>query len=199
MPGTRVLILAIVVVAVGCRFEADYDDGSFRCSDQVCPAGLSCVDGTCVTPGAIDAAVIDAEPTDATPPDASASLTCVDPGLIDRGIEVVFAGTTAGGSNHVSASCATLVMNGLDDIYRVTAVAGDDLDVGVEGDAQIRALVMAPCEAAPATPACVGNMLARPANPIALTNLTAGDHFVIVDSENAALEASYTLTVHLRP
>jgi hypothetical protein len=203
MPRTAAGVLAIVAGAAvmaggagaGCGFDADYRGGTFRCSDGVCPSGLACVAGTCVAPGdaraTIDARVV---------PDARAARTCGDPDDVARGAAHTITGTTSGGSNHVSAMCGALVMNGPDDVFRVTAQAGDKLDVSITGDSVVRAYVVAACAAPPQTPVCEGGVFTEPGViGISLTSLPAGTHYILVDSENAALGGSYSVTVDLRP
>ncbi len=188
--------LVLVCALAGCGFDADYRGGQYRCSDGVCPTSLRCVDEVCVDPSTLDAAVPDASP-DASP-DAMTARTCADPGELDRGAPVEASGDTTGGLNHVSAMCSAAVQNAPDDVFRLTAQAGDALDVAITGDAVVRAYVVTTCVAPPSTPSCVGGTAASPGNPIALTGLAAGDVYVVVDGENAALGGSYTVTVHLR-
>jgi len=192
----RMMLLALALVA--CRFDADYDDGTFRCSDGDCPAGLVCnAAELCVAPGAPDARALDAAPPDAE----VAALTCADPGLIPRGVEADFAGTTNGGVNHVSGTCLASIYNGPDDVYRATAVAGDDLTVTITGESTVRAYVVADdgCVPNPATPPCTGAMVAQPGFALELANLPAGDLFVLVDEVNPVGGTDYTLTVLLAP
>jgi hypothetical protein len=194
MPRTGAAVLAMVA-AGGCGFDADYRGGTFTCSDGVCPSGLACVRGACVAPGdggsAVDAHV---------PADAAHALTCGDPGDVTRGAARTASGTTAGGTNHVSAMCGAVIMNGPDEVYRVDALAGDKLDVSIAGDSVVRAYVVAACAAPPATPSCEGGAFTEPGlAAVSLTALPAGAHYVVVDSENAALGGAYTVTIDLRP
>lgn len=186
-------IAALVALASGgCWFSADYKGGAYKCSDGVCPSGLACVAGTCVAPGAPDAKK--------GPIDAMAALTCGDPGPLARGASVVASGSTSGGTNHVSAMCGAVIMNGPDAIYRVDAALGDKLDVSITGDSVVRAYVVATCPAPPATPTCEGGVFTEPGLAALMeTGLAAGPHYVVVDSENAALGGSYSVTVDLRP
>jgi hypothetical protein len=194
MPRTRALVLAIVG-ASGCGFDADYRGGTFTCSDGVCPAGLACVGGTCVAPGD-GGAIVDGKAT----PDAMHALTCGDPGDVARGGAAGASGTTAGGANHVSAMCGAVIMNGPDVVYRVDALAGDRLDVTITGDSVVRAYVVASCAAPPARPTCEGGVFTEPGlAAVSLTSLAAGPHYVLVDSEEAALGGAYTVTIDLRP
>ncbi|MCA9673535.1 MAG: hypothetical protein KC464_00745 [Myxococcales bacterium] len=199
MPRFALAVLAIVAGA-GCRFDADYAGGHYTCRDGVCPSGLACVAEVCVAPGAIDAATIDGVVADGAPPDANPpARACDDPGLIGRGAPVMVTGDTSGGVNHVSGSCGQTILNGPDQVWRVTAVAGDDVDVTLAGDALLRAYVIRTCAPVPDTPACDGDAYARPGVPLQLTGVAAGDLFVLVDGEAAALGGTYTLTVHVRP
>jgi hypothetical protein len=47
----------------------------------------------------------------------------------------------------------------------------------------------------PSTPSCIGNMFATQTAPISVTTTFVGEHFIIVDGENAGLSGNYTLTV----
>ena len=186
----RLIALAFALVASGaCRFDADYTGGTYRCSDGVCPAGLVCSAAeVCEPPG--DAA--------ASPDAPSAALTCADPGELSAGV-TVFDGTTVGGINHVSGSCDLSIYNGPDDVYRATVAAGADLEVQITGETTVRAYVITACVPNPQTPACVGDMVAQPGFALALTDLPAGDVYVLVDEVNPAGGTDYTLTVDLAP
>lgn len=175
----------------GCLFSADYSGGQYTCKDGSCPSGLTCsADKKCVSPTAIDAPLGDVVP-DMMIDGRMAALTCVDPGVVPAtgGTEM---GTTAGRTSTISAMCGGFVMNGNDAVYRVTAAAGDMYLVSITG---VRAYVIAPCSAAPATPTCLGNAFAQPGNPISFTAAFAGQHFIVVDHENVATSGAYTLTV----
>lgn len=187
---------AVLVMIAACGFDADYRGGTYKCSDGVCPTGLACAGGTCVAPGDGGDA-IDARPG---PPDAMHALTCGDPGDVTRGSARMASGTTAGGANHVAAMCGAVIMNGPDDVYRVTSVAGDTLDVTISGDAVVRAYVVATCPPPSTTPTCEGGAFTEPGlAAVSLTGLAAGAHYVVVDSDNAALGGAYTVTIDLRP
>jgi hypothetical protein len=192
--------IVLIAIAAGCRFDADYRGGTFRCRDGVCPSGLTCVREACVGP--LDAAAIDASAVfDAsTMIDARPPLTCGQPGELARGNPVTRAGSTIGGVNHVGAMCGALVMNGPDAVYRVTASQGDHLDVTVTGDSLIKAYVLTTCPSPPAAPACEGAAFTQAgAAALTLSGLAAGPHFILVDDENPAQGGAYELTVHLRP
>jgi hypothetical protein len=188
-------MLVLVVLLASCRFDADYGGGHYTCTDEVCPAGLICnLASQCVEPTAPDAAVDGLE----APPDALPyALTCADPGPITRGVEHTFTGTTVGGTDRIDGSCASRVLVGPDDVFEATALAGDRLDLTIDGDAVVRAYVILACVMN--QPACQGNMLASPGTPLAVTGLPAGSVWVVVDSENAALGGDYTLTVTVGP
>jgi len=184
-------LVPCAVLLAGCLFSADYGGGQYTCRDNKCPSGLTCsTDKRCVSPSAIDAPLGDVV-TDMMIDGRMAALTCVDPGVVapTGGTEM---GTTAGRTSTISAMCGGFVMNGNDAVYRVTAAAGDMYLVGITG---MRAYVIAPCSAAPATPSCLGNMFAMQGNPIAFTAAFAGQHFIVVDHENVATSGAYTLTV----
>jgi hypothetical protein len=183
--------VAIVVAWCGCRFDADYRGGAYRCSDGVCPEGLSCVEERCVEPtGAIDAPAVDGP---------AAALTCGDPGELARGAEQR-AGSTAGRGNLVSSSCDDGIFNGPDAVYRVTALAGDDLQVAIDTALDLDAYVLAgTCPGFPETPACAGAAYASPGVPLSLTGVAAGDLFIVVDSIQPAVEGDYQLTVQTGP
>jgi len=183
--------LCVLVLSGACVFNADYGSGPYRCTDGKCPSGLVCsADQRCIAPGAIDAPTGDV-PGDMMIDARMAALTCVDPGLIPVAGSTEM-GTTVGRSSTVSASCAGFVMNGADAVYRVSATAGDHYLIGITG---VKAYAIAPCSAAPATPTCLGNTLATPGNPIQITAAFTGQHFIVVDHENPATSAAYTLTV----
>jgi hypothetical protein len=185
------LALCVLAIAGGCVFSADYGGGQYRCSDGKCPSGLACsADQKCVAHPPIDAAPGDV-PADLTIDARLAALTCVDPGLIAPAGDTQ-TGTTVGRTSTISASCGGFVMNGADAVYRLTAAAGDSYLIGITG---VKAYVIAPCSVSPATPVCIGNAFASPGNPISLTAAFAGQHFIIVDHDNAATTAPYTLTV----
>ena len=188
MPRTLAIC---AVLSGGCLFSADYRGWQYTCNDGTCPSGLECnTQKRCVAPSQIDAPLGDVM-TDTMIDGRMAALTCVDPGVVAPagGTET---GTTAGRTSTISAMCGDFVMNGNDAVYRVTAAAGDMYLVGITG---VRAYVIAPCSAAPATPSCLGNTFATQGNPIAFTAAFAGQHFIVVDHENPATSAAYTLTV----
>jgi hypothetical protein len=117
--------------------------------------------------------------------------------VIPRGVETMFAATTVGGVNHVSGSCMSSIYNGPDDVYRATAQAGDDLEVQIDGETTVRAYVVTECVPNPATPACLDGMVAQPGFALTLTDLPAGDVYVLVDEVNPVGGTDYTLTVRL--
>ncbi len=180
------------VAVVACHFDADYGGGTYLCSDGVCPTNLSCVAGVCrggdAGPGS------DAHP-DAPGDGPTAALTCADPGMLSGGSAT---GSTTDRTSQVSSLCAGIVQNGADAVYEVDAAAGSALHVAIAGDFAVDAYVLAPCAAAPATPACEGDMVAMPGTPIVVDVASAGPEFVVVDSENAEMMGTYTLTVSIQ-
>lgn len=188
------LVACVLLFTGGCLFSADYGGGQFRCSDGKCPSGLVCsADQRCIASPAIDAPVADA--TDGPPIDAVdarlAALTCVDPGVVPAAGSSE-QGTTVGRTSTISASCGGFVMNGADAVYRIGATLGDSYLVAITG---VKAYVIAPCSVSPATPVCLGNAFASPGNPISFTAAFTGQHYLIVDHDNAATTAAYVLTV----
>jgi hypothetical protein len=191
----RFAVLGIVFVGA-CFFDADYGSGGYKCSDGRCPSGLVCDTGAnrCVTH--LDGGPDDVMDAVDAPPDVPidtmpAALTCVDPGVIAM-TGGTASGTTVGRTSTISASCNASVMNGNDAVYRITAGAGDMFLVGITG---VKAYAIIPCSISPATPTCIGNVAASPGNPISFTATAAGQYFIIVDHENPATSAAYTLTV----
>jgi hypothetical protein len=179
----------LLVLLASCGFDADYSGGRFTCSDGKCPAGQTCVANECVVPhdaGADDAdAAIDARP---------AMLLCTDPGILPAGGGTAM-GTTNMRNNTVDSLCNSLVMNGPDAVYRVNAALGAHIGITVSGSYPVRGYVIAPCVVSPNTQGCVGNMFATQTAPISVTTTFAGEHYIIVDGENAGLSGTYTLTV----
>ena len=187
------IVVACAWLLGACFFEADYGTGQVKCSDDKCPSGLSCENGTCVTPrrdaaadGVADDAAIDAR---------MAALTCADPGVLASGETAT--GSTATRSSTISAMCGGFVMNGPDAVYRITAAASDQLLVSIGGSFPVSAYVIAPCSVSPATPTCLTNTAATAGNPVLVTTTFAGQHFVIVDATNAAQSGDYMLTVNV--
>jgi hypothetical protein len=176
------------LVLGACSFEAHYEGGRYSCSDGVCPAGLICsASKTCVA--GIDAAVLDGA-VDARP----AALTCSDPGPFPA-TGGTTAGTTAGRSNTVTATCGGSVMNGPDAIYELNAAIGSHIMLSITGSYPVAAYVIAPCTVAPGTPLCVDNLYATAGVPITVTTSVAGTQYIVVDGANPAQSGTYTLTV----
>ncbi len=174
-------------------FDANYAGGKYRCSDGICPTGMRCTAEHECTSMPIDARVD--VPRD-TPDDGhtGAALTCADPGVLPAGGGSA-SGSTVSQMNLVSASCGGFVMNGRDAVYRVSANAGQHVMVTVTG---LDAYVIAPCVQTPQTPACLGNVLATPGNPISPTVAVSGSQYVVVDDSNAATSGSYSIDVMIQ-
>jgi hypothetical protein len=187
MPRDVIRALAFLCLT-GCFFEADYSRGHYTCSDGVCPSGLSCVAGECVTErkdAAIDTmGLIDAKPHFAT---------CSDPQPFPA-TGGMTAGTTAGRMNSVTSMCAGSVQTGTDAVYKIEDAAGPIL-VSVTGSFAVTAYALSSCAAAPATPSCETNKTAVPGNPL---SIPAGSYFIVVDSANAAASGTYTLTLEVQ-
>ncbi len=79
-----------------------------------------------------------------------------------------------------------------DNVYRITAGAGDQFLISITG---VRAYVITPCSPMPSTPICLGNAFASAGNPISVTTTFAGNHYIVVDHEAPAMQAAYMLTV----
>ncbi len=186
MPQTRaVLSVLLASAAAACSFDANYGGGMYKCSDGICPTGLSCIQGVCAKAGGSADAAIDSR---------QAALTCADPGPI-ASAGGTFMGTTTGRSNTVTATCSGGVMNGPDAVYRFDATVGDQLAIAIAGSYPVNAYAIAPCTVAPGTPTCIGNTAAAPGNPITITAAFTGAQFVVVDGLNPAQSGDYTLTI----
>ncbi len=187
------LVAAWALTLAACSFSADYGRGHYACSDGKCPSGLVCsAQQECVLPG-------DAMGGDGKMPDAPrAALTCTDPGLFPSG-SGSDSYNTSQSSNHIGAMCGGFVMNGFDRVYRVDTGAAQHIKVSVSGDFMVNVYVIAPCSIVPAVPSCESNMLASPGNPIDVVTQFAGQHFVIIDSSNAASMGTYSMTVQVTP
>jgi hypothetical protein len=176
------------VLLASCGFDADYSGGRFTCSDGKCPTGQVCVANECVVPH--DAGTDADSSIDAREP----LLVCTDPGILPATGGTAM-GTTNMRNNTVSSLCNGLVMNGPDAVYRVTVGVGAHIGVTVSGSYPVRGYVIAPCVTSPSTPSCIGNVFATQTAPISVTTTFAGEHFIIVDGENAGLSGTYTLSV----
>jgi hypothetical protein len=190
----RGVVVMLLLAFAGCFFDADYRGGRYTCKDGLCPSGFTCnADQVCIDPRD-DASVDDGRsdgPTVDAPPRAA---TCADPQPFPAAGGST-SGTTTGRSNTVSSMCSGSVMNGADAVYRVDTAAGAQLLVSISGSFAVSAYVIAACNVSPATPACIGTMAATPGNPINVTTSFAGEHFIVVDSANAAANGTYTLTL----
>ncbi len=179
-----IALTCFVLLAAACSFNSDDRGGHFLCSDGVCPSGEHCVAGACTTATTSDAPELDGM--------SIAALTCADPGMLaaDTG-----AGSTVGRTSRVSAACSSEIMNGPDAVYRVAVAAGDHLHISITGDYAVAAYALAPCDAAPATPTCEGELAAFAGAPIVAIAPSTGDQFVVVDSVLPLGGGTYTLTV----
>jgi hypothetical protein len=186
--------IALVVLCVlgACSFEADYAGGAYRCTDNKCPTGLECVinlDGDPVCREFKDAAVdvpgdgvilIDGPPAH--------MLNCDDPQPLTNGES--FMASTTGRSNKLSTTCTSRVMYGFDAVHVITPGAGKNMTVTIAAAHAATAYVLSAC---PQT-ACNGNVYATPAASTTIYTL-AGPHYIVVDSQAANVNGSYTLTV----
>jgi hypothetical protein len=177
--------LVLLLVLPACSFDADYSHARLRCTDNVCPSGLSCINQECTAPP--DASVgVDASHDashDAAPMHAD---TCNDPGTA----MATQPGTTVGHVDQVSAMCGGVIYNGPDAVYQITGPR--QVTIGISGSYAVAAYVISPpCTVAPT---CETNMAAQPAAPLTIS-LSAGTHLIVVDGVNASLSGTYTLTV----
>lgn len=177
-----------LLALTGCFFDADYRGGQYTCRDGICPTGLACVKGACVTPIVADAAV-DTMVLDASP----RAAVCSDPQPFPS-TGGMTAGTTAGRANTVTSTCNGFVQNGTDAVYKIEAAAGPIL-VSVTGSFAVTAYALTTCAATPATPMCVSNLTAVPGNPL---SIPAGTYWIVVDSANAAAAGTYTLKLEVQ-
>lgn len=186
MAGLR--LLAVVFVD-GCFFDADYGGGHYTCSDNICPAGLICDNGECVSELRKDAAIDTMSTIDAR----VAAAVCDDPQLFPTA-GGMFSGTTTGRSNTVSSNCAGSNQLGPDAVYKIEDTTRPVL-ITVTGSFAVTAYALSGCSVSPATPACVSNKTAVPGNPI---SIPAGTYFIVVDSANAGMSGNYTLRLELQ-
>lgn len=179
-------ICATVVVA--CSFNANYGGGHYKCTDGLCPSGLTCSAGICVAGTTIDAP---ASGSDA----AAHAQTCGDPEPV-ASAGGTFMGTTTGRVNNVDASCSGGFMNAVDAVYRIDGSAGEHLVISVTGSWSPNAYVIphAQCMPLPATPACLGSA-AGSNGPADVMLVQDGQYDIIVDSMIAASNGSYTLAI----
>lgn len=191
----RGVAVSLLLAASGCFFDADYRGGHYLCSDGVCPSGMTCEQAVCVDPTHKDASIDGPKdgPIFDAPPRAA---TCADPQPFPAAGGTT-TGTTMGRGNLITAMCSASVQNGADAVYLVNAAAGAHLLVSISGYSQVSAYVIAPCSASPATPTCLGSTAATQGNPINVQTTFAGQHFIVVDSANAAANGAYTLTLQV--
>ena len=186
---SRGCVLGLLFVG-GCFFNADYSSGHYTCSDGVCPTGLSCVQGECVSEVRKDA-MIDAPIVFEDAPPRSA--VCSDPQLFPS-TGGMTGGTTMGRSNTVSSMCAGSNQLGPDAVYKIQDATRPIL-VSVTGSFAVTAYALTSCAVTPATPSCVSNTTAVPGNPL---SLPAGTYFIVVDSANSAASGTYTLKLEVQ-
>ncbi len=170
----------------GCFFSADYGGGHYTCSDGVCPSGLSCVQGECVTERK-DAAVIDSMSVIDAPPRAG---VCSDPQPFPP-TGGMTAGTTTGRANNMTSMCDGAIQNGLDAVYKIEATTGPIL-VTVTGSFAVTAYAITTCTP---TAACLSDTTAVPGNPL---SIPAGTYWIVVDSVNPAASGNYTLKLEVQ-
>lgn len=188
MPRFVVACAVVVGIAGGCSFDADYRGGHFTCTDNVCPAGMSCVANECVVRE--DAAVTPMDTADAR----LAALTCADPGTLAATGGTV-TGSTASRSSMISAMCDGSVMNGPDAVYRMNIASGTQVLVTIDGSFAVSAYVLSACSESPQTPMCLTSTAATPGDPLAVTSSATADYWIVVDAATAAASGGYTLTV----
>ena len=181
--------LALLLLS-GCFFNADYGGGHYTCSDGVCPTGLSCVQGECMSEVPKDAMIDTPVVFNDAPPRAA---TCSDPQLFPP-TGGMTGGTTMGRSNTVSSMCAGSNQLGPDAVYKIEATTGPVL-VTVTGSFAVTAYALTSCMQTPATPACVSNMTAVPGNPL---SIPSGTYWIVVDSANSAASGTYTLKLEVQ-
>jgi len=191
----RILLpCALVLLASGCFFEADYA-GPVRCgADQRCPTDRPiCHQSLCVASLPDDALTPDV-PADARMP----AFTCGDPGRLPATGGMVM-GTTAASaettnpSTYMSSSCGGFVNNGPDHVYRIDDLQAGQLEVEIIGT--LKAYVLDTCLPAPNTPVCKGTVRATDSVPI-MVSVSAGTAYIVVDEEDpTATGAAYTLTI----
>jgi hypothetical protein len=187
--------IALVVLGVlgGCSFDANYADGAYRCSDNICPDDLVCVlnlDGDYVCREPFRDAAVDA-PGDGVivvdgPP--AHMLNCDDPQPLTN--DEPYADSTKARTNKLSTTCTNQVMYGYDRVHVITPGAGKYMTVTIDAAHAATAYVLSAC---PQT-ACNGNVYATPSVPRMVYTL-AGPHYIVVDSLAANVNGPYTLTV----
>lgn len=190
----RITAACAVVLGGACAFEASYGSGHYKCSDGACPSGLVCTAGSCVTPGSgtdAGSGSADAAMPDGPPP----ALTCGVPGIVGSGSGTfMYSDSTASRSPSISASCNSMILNGNDAVYVVTAAANETITIGIAATWAAKVYVIAPCTNAPA-PTCIGSAMAMPGTDLPFHAGSAQPYFIVVDALYTFESGSYTLTI----
>lgn len=211
-PRSIAALVASVAVVAGCGLSPRYDDTHFRCPAESpdCPAGFTCVAGTCERVGP------DAPTTGDGAPDATADVCTLAhaapnndlcSGAIDvttaarAGGATVYGDTTGYASNlnpAIIATCTGAMNPGPDAIYRVDANAGDTLTVTLtptDWDGAVYVL-----DGCSGSAGCLGGDDQMPAGSIDTADIpitTAGTYYVVVDSQQPSRAGCFTLNVAL--
>ena len=185
-------VLALMPLA-GCFFDADYSRAHVRCSDGICPSGLTCYPSTgfCGVPDAAGGAdAHDANDANDAHDAHTSALTCADPGDIGTQTGTTsIPGTTAGHINLLSTSCAASIYNAPETVYRIEGPGA--VTIGIDSTVGLNAYVIGACTQ---FPTCETNTAATASAPLSIT-LTSGMHLVVVDGVTAGLTGVYTLTI----
>ena len=205
-----------MIVVGGCGLSPDYDGTHFRCPPEAptCPAGMTCVGGTCEPTGAGDGggdARADAR-TDATTDVCELAAAEPDNDRCAMAIDITASATTPAGATvygdtrgytndlnpSIIVNCTDAPNPGPDAIYRLTAAAGDDIMLElapIDWDGAVYVL-----DACAAGATCLGGADALGTGSLDTATVsvtTAGDYFVIVDGQTTAREGCYTLRVRI--
>ena len=180
------LFPCVALFCAACSFKADYKDGLYTCTDNVCQYGDVCYQGFCRDG---DGGIPDAE-IDAPPP----AFDCADPGVLTGQTT----GDTTGRQSNISAMCDGAIQNGPDEVYSVHVNVAAKLGLKVTSSVAVDAYVIAPCQMTPSTPVCLGGVIAKPNMATSVTVNGTGDYYIVVDSENPIVAGAYTITVTFR-
>lgn len=189
----RIALVCLCLVGA-CRFDADYAGGRYQCHDGECPAGLVCrdeLDPPICAKEPMDAAV-DMPIDDVLRDGPSHALTCADPERLPNSTSMRD-GTTTNHPGQIQPLCKGSMMLGLEAVYSIDPGQGRNMLVSIETSTMsysVVAYVVMPCTAN----ACIENKYATPGNPINITTL-AGTHYIVVDSNIAGANGTYTLNV----